>query len=547
MNDASRSFIRRLICLSALAVAAGNVPQLLRAEAPESWPAGLSDAPSRVEAIETLADGLTANDSEAINGGWQGNKGWAKATAVAEAAAGKARDPGAFGLVLRTLYASYPSLHSHSELRADIDYRSSFGAPYIPFMMKVSIVAPGIEPTSVFLSSVSEDLTRVSGARPAAGDRVVAINGRPISHWLSRTAAVCRRNSRWQCYGDFDKQLRNGLLGWDPRRVLRVDLVSHGRRETATYRPQAIPGRSDMHAQTGCETDDTRYQGFSRIYAGWNLCVFGSSAKPGVEIWRLRSFSYPANATVDSPKSEVARFWEEHWKTAAPSVSKLIIDVSGNGGGDVPMAWYSLILDKPYQEQYAEYRRLKAYDDPAVANELPGDEAHAKWLASLRQRGSDGWRRIGGFLSAVPMFCADEDKNCDGRLLLPKANGFKGTVSLIIDDNCVSSCSGFSWNILSKLGARAAAFGLPDSGDSNFKRLPLKLYYSGDKWHTSVGASSAVQEKPIATVSVMVTRTVTRNGQVISGKSQPVHTVIGRLWNDTANSWASRALAAAMR
>jgi hypothetical protein len=307
-----------------------------------------------------------------------------------------------------------------------------------------------------------------------------------------------------------------------------------------------VPTRSDQHVRTGCGEDETSYEGFQPAYTGWDLCAFRSTGRPGIEIWRLKSFSYAENATVASPKAEVARFWEQHWKAAAPSVRKLVIDVSGNGGGDTPMAWYSIVFDKPYQEQYAQYRRLQAYDDPAVASEVPDDPAHENWLAGMRQANAEAWHRVGGYLPPVPMFCADDDTNCDGRLVLPKPNGFTGDVSLIIDDNCVSSCSGFSWNILDKLGARAVAFGLPDSGDSNFRRLPLKLFYARGIWRTTVGTRSIPQEKPISTVSVMVTHTTTSDGQLISGKSLPVRAVVNRRWNDTANSWAKRALNAAL-
>ena len=516
------------------------------AQAPEMWPAGLRGDSQRIEAIKAFAGGITRNDAEAIDDGWLGRKGWGRSIRRAEKDAGLSKDPQAFGLVLRTLYASYPSLHSHMELRADIDYRTTFGAPYLPFTMKTRIVGPGIVPDAVFISSVSDDQEGLSGARLAVGDQVKALNGRPMSYWLSRTATVCRRNSRWQCYDDFDKQFRNGLLGWDPRQTLRIESIRDGQQETLAYVPEAVPTRSDQRARTGCGEDGTSYQGFEPVYTGWNLCAFRRAAEPGVEIWRLKSFHYAENATVDSPKAEVARFWEQHWKAAAPSVRTLIIDVSGNGGGDVPLAWYSLIFDKPYQEQYAQYRRLQAYDDPAVASEIPEDPAHANWLAAVRHGDAEAWNKIGGYLPPVPMFCADEDTNCDGKLVMPELSGFTGDVSLIIDDNCVSSCSGFSWNILNKLGTRAAAFGLPDSGDSNFRRLPLKLFYSRGIWSTTLGTSSIPQENPLATVSVMVTRTTTSDGHVISGKSLPVRVAVNRRWNDTANSWTKRALDAAL-
>ncbi len=120
-----------------------------------------------------------------------------------------------------------------------------------------------------------------------------------------------------------------------------------------------------------------------------------------------------------------------------------MIDVSGNGGGDTSMAWYSILLDKPYQEEYAKYRRLQAYDDLTVASEVPIDSAHEKWFASIESNANE-WHRIGEYLPRLPMFCADGDVRCDGVLEKPKPNDFTGEVSLIIDDNCVSSYSGLA-------------------------------------------------------------------------------------------------------
>jgi hypothetical protein len=264
-----------------------TLPSIAQAPAlaPEIWPAGLRDASQRIEAIKVFAGGITRNDAEAIAAGWQGRNGWDRSIRRAEKDAGLAKDPQAFGLVLRTLYASYPSLHSHMELRADIDYRTTFGTPYLPFTMKVGMVGPGVSPDAVFISSVSADQEGLSGARLAVGDQVTALNGRPMSYWLSRTATVCRRNSQWQCYDDFDKQFRNGLLGWDPRQTLRIESIRDGQDETLAYVPQAVPTRSDQRTQTGCGEDGTSYQGFERVYTGWNLCAFTYSRSRIAEHW----------------------------------------------------------------------------------------------------------------------------------------------------------------------------------------------------------------------------------------------------------------------
>ncbi|ANH67455.1 hypothetical protein ABE85_07500 [Mitsuaria sp. 7] len=506
------------------------------------WPDGLETSALRVQAVKAFAAGIADNDSEAIQVGWQGKQGWDKAVRRAEVNATAAEDPAAFGLTLRTLYASYPSLHSRIDLRSDLDYRTTLGHRSIPFTMKVRELGPDIIPDAVLIADTAKVQIGLAGPGAAVGDQVLTINGRPIGHWLSKSAQVCRRNSRWQCYGDFDKQLRTGLLGWDPRRPLTLGISRNGSRKTITYQAPSTPDPADPRVRTGCGQDDERYEGFTAVYTGWNLCAFRSAARPGVEIWRLKSFSYGTEATFDSPKTEVEGLWEKHWSTAASSVKELIIDVSGNGGGDVPLPWYSLLFDQPYQEQYAQYRRLKAFDDPAIAAELPDDQAHERWLAGIKLTNSRAWRNVGGYLPPVAMFCAEEDLTCEGTLVKPKPHGFAGKVSLILDDNCVSSCSGFAWNILAKLGPRANAFGLPDSGDSNFRRLPLTLHYREGIWRTALGTNAAQQDKPIATVNVMVTRTTTSDGQVISGQSLPVRTVIHRRWDDTARSWTGRVL-----
>lgn len=506
------------------------------------WPDGLRGAPQRIAAIRAFAEGIAQNDAEAIDVGWQGKAGWDRAVAKAESSAAEAVDPYAFGLVLRTLYASYPSLHSRVDLRADIDYRIAFGAPYMPFTMKVEELGPDDKPRSVLISAVvSTDAWLLSGAL-AVGDRVIAANGEPIATWLSRATKACRRNSKWQCYDDFDKQFRNGLLGWDPRLPLHLGIIRDGKKSIITYTPEVAPERTIERSYASCGEDGSAYKGFMPVYQGWNLCVFKSVEGPPTEIWRLKSFHYPTSASIGSPREEVETFWNAHWSAVSPKIRSVIIDLSGNGGGDIPLAWYSLLFDRPYQEQYAQYRWLSSYDDPSVLNELPDDPAHARWLADLVARNPDARHEVGSYLPPVPMFCSDEDAACEGRLVPPKSHGFTGKVALILDDNCVSSCSGFSWNIVTKLGSRAAAFGLPDSGDSNFMRLPLKLYYRDGGWYTAIGASAVPDEKPIATANVMVTRTTTDDGKIISGQSVSVRRVVARRWDDSANSWAERVI-----
>src|ERR1700744_6222851 len=88
-----------------LGLALGCLASISLAQVPEVWPTGLRSTSQRIGAIKAFADGITRNDAEAFNVGWQGRTGWNQAVRQAERDASLAEDPESFGLVLRRLYA----------------------------------------------------------------------------------------------------------------------------------------------------------------------------------------------------------------------------------------------------------------------------------------------------------------------------------------------------------------------------------------------------------------------------------------------------------
>jgi hypothetical protein len=217
--------------------------------------------------------------------------------------------------------------------------------------------------------------------------------------------------------------------------------------------------------------------GFTLAWQGTMLCVFENSKVAGTQIWRIETFFSEQARTRDgeigklkSVAQEIDAFYEQFWKTSAPNVKHLVIDLAGNGGGESAMPWLKLLLVKPFQSMLVRFKKIHEFDSPAVRKALFGNsDAFAQFLGALERDGTLAKIREGDGLPLTPMFCAADDSSCASALHQPRSHGFVGRLSLVIDPYCNSACSTFAWLLNDKL--RVEIFGLPDMGDTAFARL----------------------------------------------------------------------------
>jgi hypothetical protein len=393
--------------------------------------------------------------------------------------------------------------------------------------------------------------------RPAVGDEVLAINDKSIVEWSRENFIFCKFPMREQCEANFFDHFRKGFLSWDWRQPLKYKLQRNGRIwdiEVPLDMP-LLSGKSSSQKQESqspqldCSVELDRYRTFAVVYSGFNICVFESPNYPNVTVLRIASFRYrdlPVESKIQSLKDEVESFYTTYWQAKSSIVKRLIIDLIDNGGGDDPIAWYKILFKHPFQEQFVEFKKIREIESESVRQNLfYEDKGKEIWFSEIRKNGSYDKVKFGKFLPTIPQFCVFEDKSCAEGSFETRPNGFTGQISLLVNEWCVSTCSGFVWNIKDRFGKRAKSFGFPDSGDTAYARLFLDVFLDdkapdGFRLDISPRKGGARQNLPDASIlrqQVSVTRSTDSKGKVISGKPTNVDVWVPYQYRHYEDSW----------
>ncbi len=537
-----RRYLGLLVCLPF--VAAGTTPH------PSSETRGrIFDA--FVSEIDRLdGEGLLARKGRP--------EGWAQTTANLRKQALQADTPAQFGEVFKWLDRTYPNLHAHLVLSEAFDSaRANSSRPAVRFAPE--IVRPQQKVFRYKINSIETEAVKdiAESVRPAIGDDLLEINDRPVGEWARENFIYCKFPLREQCEMNMFDQFRRGHLSWRPGSPLRYTLLRNGRQWKVAV-PLAKPSGRSPDESDHCQAIAGRYEGFAVAFRGLNVCVFESAKHPGVSVLRIHSFAYrglPETDKIQSLEDEVNAFFAGYWQERAPRVTKLVIDLIDNGGGDTPTAWYEVFYPRPFQEMYVQFKKTPELDDPAIRREMFYEDAAKEiWFAQLVKSGRYGKIPVGGFLPPVPQFCASEEKSCAEGLFKPRPHGFRGQVRILTNEWCISSCTGFIWSMRDQLGARVKTVGLPDSGDSAYARLYLDLYLDsalpgGFRTAVSPRAGRTRQDLPAGAVlrqQVAVTRSTDSRGRVISARPNKIDVWIPFEYRHYDKSWESKAFEAAL-
>jgi hypothetical protein len=308
-----------------------------------------------------------------------------------------------------------------------------------------------------------------------------------------------------------------------------------------------------------CPDKPERYQGFKPVYKGLNVCVFESENASNVTVLRIASFRYrdlPKESKIQSLKDEVEQFYEKYWKDKAPATRKLIIDLIDNGGGDTPVAWYQLFYTKPFQELYVQFKKLAELNDDHTRKALfYEDNAKEIWFNNLKKSPSYQKMYLGSFLPTIPQFCAHDDQGCDIGLFEPRKHRFTGDVRLLVNEWCISTCTGFVWSMKDQLGKRVKLVGFPDSGDSAYARLFIDLYLGNSnssdfRLQVSPIEGAIRQNLPDGAIlrqQVTATRSTDSKGKLISATPTTVDIWIPYRYRHYDDSWESLVFKAALK
>jgi hypothetical protein len=521
---------------------------------------------TRVAIFDKVASEIERIDGEGLPARRNRPVSWKATLAKLRSQARNAESKIDFGQVFRRLDATYPNLHAQVTLADNYDIAAGRLRPKIAFRFGAEFIGSTPSEVKYKISSIDGELTKEirEVVRPALGDNLVAINGKAMAIWSDENFLYCKFPLRQQCEANIFDHFRKGFLSWDWRSPLIYTLERNGRTWDVIV-PVEIPkpGASSAATQSlkvegDCPDKPDRYPGFKPVYRGLNICAFESDQDSNVSVLRIASFRYrelPNNSTIQSLKDEVELFYEQYWKHKAPTTKKLIIDLIDNRGGDSPIAWYQLFYTKPFQEEYVQFKKLAELNDDQIRRDLFYED-HAKeiWFNNLKKLPSYQKMKLGSFLPTIPQFCARNDQSCDIGLFEPRKHGFTGDVRLLVNEHCVSTCTGFVWSMKDQLGKRVKLVGFPDSGDSCYSRLFIDVYLdssnsSGFRIQVSPRQGGTRQNLPDGAIlrqQVTATRSTDSRGKIISAIPTKVDVLIPYRYRYYDDSWESLVFKAAV-
>ena len=457
-------------------------------------------------------------------------------------------------------------MHAQLNLHPDFDIAAHRVRPKIAVKFGPELVLENQKKFIYRIRSIETEMVKdfKESIRPAIGDELLAINGIALSQWSEENFIFCKFPLRTQCAINIFDHFRKGFLSWDWRASLKYTIKRNGRVWTIDV-PFEIPSKAisanqviEINKKNSCHLESSTYDDFEMMYQGLNICVFESKKYPQVTLLKIGSFRYrdlPRNILIQSLQDEVDQFNSHYWQAKSSTTKKLIIDLIDNGGGDVPVPWYKIFYDSPFQEQYVEFKKLAELDIDEIRKELfYENQGKEIWFQDLKSRGIYQKILLGNFLPAIPQFCALELKNCKQGLFHPQSHGFKGQVRILSNEWCISTCSGFVWSMKQELKGRVKIIGIPDSGDSSYARLYLDVYLDpnhSEGFRLAVtsrvgGQQQQLPEGALLRQQVSATRSTDAHGKIISGNPSPVDVWVPYEYYSFDDSWESKTFKAAL-
>ena len=523
----------------------------------------------KLKIFNKIVSELERIDGEGLPARKNRPENWGMTLGILREQARTAQTPIDFGQVFRRLDATYPNLHAQVVLDEKFDIAAGRIRPKIGVRFGAEVIAPNQSNITYKINVIETEMMKdfKESTRPAVGDELLAINGKQVQKWSRENFIYCKFPLREQCEMNFFDHFRKGYLSWDWRSPLEYSLRRNGRTWSIKVPVEVpSPGNSSVTQSQGnsqgeseCPVEAERYEGFRPVYKGLNICTFESLGMPNVTVLRIASFKYreiAKESKIQSLQDEVDKFYKEYWQTKAPTTQKLIIDVIDNGGGDTPIAWYQIFYEQPFQEQYVQFKKLQEIENDGIRKDLfYGDNGKEIWFSELRKNGSYQKIKMSQFLPSIPQFCASEEQSCVKGLFKPRPSGFKGEIRILVNEWCISTCTGFVWSMKNELNKRVKLIGTPDSGDSAYARLFLDVYLDnnspeGFRIEVSPRVGRTRQNLPEGAMlrqQITATRSTDSKGRIISATPSPTDKWVPYRYRNYDDSWESKVFKVALK
>jgi hypothetical protein len=462
----------------------------------------------------------------------------------------KAPDFFAWGRALRRFDAAYPNLHASAALAPELDESHSHGRIRLPLRFNpIRVTAEASEAKFKLLIGRNDD------PRFRSGDELIDINGRPLKDWLEENFIFCKFPLRPQCDREFYRNFAAELLGWHRGMPLEVGVIRAGKLIHRTVEPQRVlgdegPNRprteggdlSDWAQRISlCGRSRDIYQGFELAFEGQNLCAFESKERPNLVVLRIASFAYPHPSLFVNVDGEVKNFWLNYWRRRAPLTTRLVLDLSDNGGGNWHVPYAQLFLDTPFETPSVKFKTIHELSHPGLRELIFDHSAQREhWFRSLRTIEEP-------YLPATPMFCPSAAEPCGSGSFNPLSHGFHGSVWMILNHHCISSCVAFARTLRRTLGTKLTLIGLPDSADTAFKRARIGISRTARRSgrisvHFGTTSTEALLQDAWVVQSVSISQSTDPQGGIISAVPLTLDHEVPLDWDDAIEEdWQKKA------
>lgn len=462
---------------------------------------------------------------------------WEATTAKLEKEALEAKTLFELGRVFKRLDASYPNLHAKVHLHKSLDVVKSEGALSFNFSIVPELKNSEASNYDYYIKTKENNLDLKNG------DQVISINGESIQSLEDTNFIFCKFPLKSQCALELFYNFKKEIL-WSRTQPLEIK-VKRDNQEIKTkvsFEILSADAKPKSDPDLTCEEQEALYKPFVLDFKGYNLCAYTSKIYPKTLVLRIKSFVYGSNDPISSLEAEVELFWVNYWSKKSGHYNMILFDIIDNHGGSSPIPYYGLFTQNPYQEQYAQFRKIKEFErKDIIENNFWGDKAKEIWLQNIKKDGTYEKTLEGEFLPPVPQFCADQKNDCREGLFQPRKHNFKGRIKILMNQWTISSGVGFVDNMAKLFKNKVTTYGHYDSGDSAYSRATVSASIENNKPRVDVLALSKAkkpdQPEPWVRQIVTVTRSTDAEGNIISGKVQKITHWIPRSWKQSDEEW----------
>lgn len=508
----------------------------------------LPNSTEREHLFKQVVSEINRLDGEGLIPRYNRPEDWTTTTNKLTTEAKEAKTLNGFGRVFKRLDATYPNLHARVYLHPDLDIEKSEGFLKFNFTIKPDLKASTQDNYRYFIFKHKNDTSDLKH-----GDEVISINDLTIKNIEDQNFIFCKMPLKSQCALELFPNFRKEILNWTRQQPLEITILRAGKELKILIKPEILPlDKKQNDLDLNCEEQQALYKNFDLEFKGYNLCAYHSQAKPQVLVLRIKSFVYNDGDPIGDLENEIDFFWTNYWKKNSAKIKTVIFDVTDNHGGKSPISYYGIFTNKPYQEQYAQYRKIKEFERPDIFQSLFwGDAGKEIWLKNLKTSGNFEKLSEGDFLPPVPQFCANQKKDCTEDLFQPRKHHFKGNIKIIMNQWCISSCVGFVDNMIKLFKGKVKTYGHPDSGDSAYSRATVAASFEKNKSKVELlilkKARKPDNPEPWIRQIVSVTRSTDSTGHIISGRVQKIDHWIPQPWDQTDEDWIRAAFNTAIK